>query len=129
MGTELSRLATSSSGRGPEPRALLLSYSQIGLVSWDCTNALTPPKGVPYCSATTSCRCLRLADWNRTSGLVVPDHALLLLSYSQIFAADTGIEPGLDGTRCSRAVGDPVRLLPANSKRSTSAFCGRGGGN
>jgi hypothetical protein len=37
---------------------------------------------------------VRLGDRNRTCGLVVPDHALSLLSYTQIrFEEGTGIEP------------------------------------
>ena len=46
---------------------------------------------------------------------MVPDHALSLLSYSQIYVAGIGIEPDLYGTRFSRAVGVPKRLVPAKN--------------
>lgn len=63
-------------------------------------------------------RRVRLGDRNRTCGLVIPDHALLLLSYTQIIAEGVGVEPGPGGHPAFEAGVAPLQTSPS-SKHST----------
>ena len=95
--------------RGSRPRALLLSYTRIVWSEWSeshrrsrgpepraLTTRLHPEKrryhrkelnlrhDVRSVASRPRDGGMSLNDWNRTSGLVVPGHALSLLSYIQV---------------------------------------------